>query len=160
MLSYDRGFRHDDRRPVVIPEKVALACEAVSARALASSEPSSAARRSSEAPCVAERLLPVWNDLSSDITVQVLAARGAQPAFTELPPEQVFLTKLDRFAPFAQEIGAWLAEHADKGHRLRVLNGTAPVRVPIVVLEVADPDQAVAFKIRWYGAGCDSEERP
>ena len=29
---YERGFRHDDGRPVIIPERIALACEAVTRR--------------------------------------------------------------------------------------------------------------------------------
>jgi transcriptional regulator with XRE-family HTH domain len=97
VLSYSRGYRHDDHRPVAVPETVALACEALSARA--SGGPAESAHRPPLAPAEPDAQLPTWGDLEPVVKRRALYALKNKPVFSKVPPKQVFLTKLDRFLP-------------------------------------------------------------
>lgn len=151
--AYDRGFRPDNRRPVVIPKKIALACEALSARAYFSGDSTERIRPSTAVTAMLSP--PLWGDLSPVVKEQITAELRRWPRPYEVPTEQIFLTKLDRFLPLAAEIVDWLSEHVGKGIYPQIVPHPDPAEGLVVVIEIADPNQAFEFKVRWRGFASD-----
>jgi len=148
-LSYDRGYRHDDRRPVTIPEKIALACEAISARL----ERERRAAEAAEQARSSEPLAPLWGDVSKPIYAALLRALGPH---SRPDAPSVFMTHLSRFTPLAGQIMEWLAEGASNQHWISCEKSSAQ-HEPVVIVQIADPNAAFHFKMRWHND--DAQEK-
>lgn len=131
--KYERGFRNDTGQPVIIPDKIALACEEVSRR-LHQKEATTHLK---------------WRQVSAETIDRVgdkmrLAGLGFVPH-----PVTCFYSK--NYKPFSSEIEGWL--------EVNVIKGYAKVCVPdeitngdkVIVLHFFDQNDAIFFALTFGG---------
>jgi transcriptional regulator with XRE-family HTH domain len=136
---YERGYRHDDGRPVIIPERIALACEEVTRR------------RHSEAPentrlphmQVREKLLQRARTflVSNSVDIEPIPALAFHAA---------------HYAPFARLIDEWLSEHArQKGYLKLAVPDEEAEGEALIILHFFDQNDAFSFVLTFRGRSLD-----
>ena len=136
---YERGFRHDDGRPVIIPERIALACEAVTRR------------RSVDAPETAR--LPHMQ-VPEHLLQRARTFLASNKVNIEPVPALTFHAA--HYAPFARLIDEWLAEHARlRGYLKLVVPEEEAEGEAVVTLHFFDQNDAFLFVLTFRGRTLD-----
>ncbi|MDX3806791.1 helix-turn-helix domain-containing protein [Bosea thiooxidans] len=136
---YERGFRHDDGRPVIIPERIALACEEVTRRRR-SEAPETARLSHGQVP---ERLLQRARAFlaSNKVGIEPISALAFHAA---------------HYAPFARLIDEWLAEHArQKGYLKLLVPDEEAEGEALIILHFFDQNDAFSFVLSFRGRSLD-----
>jgi len=136
---YERGFRHDDQRPVIIPERIALACEEVTRR------------RRTEAP---ETVRLPHMQVAERLFQRARAFLAANSVKIEPIPALAFHAA--HYAPFARLIDEWLSEHArQRGYlKLEVPEDEAEGEA-LIILHFFDQNDAFSFVLTFRGRSLD-----
>ncbi|WP_158020929.1 helix-turn-helix domain-containing protein [Methylorubrum extorquens] len=131
--KYERGFRNDTGQPVIIPEKIALACEEVS-------------RRLQKKQSVT-RL--EWKQVSADIIDRV--GEKMRDAGVGFAPHPVACFHHANFAPFSQQIDEWLEEYVSNGYAKICIPEQDALGGQVVVLHFFDQNDAMFFALTFGG---------
>ena len=136
---YERGFRHDDNRPVIIPPRIALACEAL-------------ANRQSQALPTSSRL--PYMKVSKSVLERIAAfARGKG---VEIEPIPNLAYHAAHFAPFSKAIDEWLGENVlQTGYVKLVVPDAEAEGDAVVVLHFFDQNDAFSFVMSFGGRSSD-----
>ena len=136
---YERGFRHDDGRPVIIPERIALACEEVSRR------------RRTEAP---ESVRLPHMQVPEPVLQRVRTFLASNKVNIEPVPALAFHAA--HYAPFARLIDEWLADHArQKGYLKLIVPDEEADGEAVVILHFFDQNDAFLFVLSFRGRSLD-----
>lgn len=134
--QYERGFRHDNNRPVEIPERVSDACNAIAQRI----------RKERGEIRLRHKFVP------DAILARVETRLGEQGIGFKPISALTFFS--EHYDPFSDEIDEWLAENI-------TLHGYAKIRVPddealggsVMILHFFDQNDGFWFVMKFAGQG-------
>lgn len=131
---YERGFRQDTGRPVIIPSKVALACEAVSLK-----------RVQHELP----RLK--MHAVQKSVLDRIIVFASRAGVVFEVSSALTF--HLADFEPFEAKVESWLkANVLEGGYAKLIIPDVEAAGAAVVVLHFFRQNDAFGFVMRWRGA--------
>ncbi|WP_311276884.1 helix-turn-helix transcriptional regulator [Methylobacterium sp. WCS2018Hpa-22] len=131
--KYERGFRNDTQQPVIIPDKIALACEEVSRR-LHQKESTTKLK---------------WKQVSADIIERIGDKMcGAGLGFI---PHPVTCFHHDNYQPFSSEIESWLEANISHGYAKVCVPDQAAIGETVIVLHFFDQNDAMSFALTFGG---------
>lgn len=135
---YEKGFRHDDNRPVVIPPRIALACEALANR-------HRQARPTSKLP---------YMKVPKAVLERVAAF--AKTKGIEIEPIPNLAYHAAHYAPFSRAIDEWLGENVLQAGYVKLVAPDAEAEGDaVVVFHFFDQNDAFSFVMNYAGRSID-----